>query len=248
MITVLITGAASGIGSATALRLAEPGCNLLLHSRINQHNLNQVADRARSLGANVETALGDLTDPDIADSLVNICMAKFSSLDQIVNNAGFANRGEFGDTDVETLINAQKGMPEAFFRIASAAIPHISQSHIGRVVVVSSFVSHVFAAGGIFTATAAAKASLEALAKSLAVQLAPAGITVNCIAPGYTRKDESAHSAIPDSAWLEAVRRIPLNRIGTPDDSAALISFLLSPDAGFITGQTIHVDGGLTLA
>ena len=96
--------------------------------------------------------------------------------------------------------------------------------------------------------TPAAKASLEALAKSLAVQLAPAGITVNCIAPGYTRKDESAHSAIPDSAWLEAVRRIPLNRIGTPDDSAALISFLLSPDAGFITGQTIHVDGGLTLA
>ena len=73
MITVLITGAARGIGSATALRLAASGCNLLLHSRINQHNLDQVADRARDLGANVETALGDLTDPDIAASFgINI--------------------------------------------------------------------------------------------------------------------------------------------------------------------------------
>ena len=142
MITVLITGAASGIGSATALRLAASGCNLLLHSRINQHNLDQVADRARDLGANVETALGDLTDPDIADNLVIICVSRFSSLAQIVSNAGFANRGEFGDTDVETLINAQKGMPEAFFRIASSAIPHISHSHTGRVVVVISLDLH----------------------------------------------------------------------------------------------------------
>ena len=248
MITLLITGAASGIGSATALRLASPEYNLLLHSRLNKRSLDEVAERARKLGANVETTLGDLTDPAIANDLVDISIAKFGRLDQIVSNAGFANRGAFGDTTVETLINAQKGMPEAFYRIASAAIPHISESHTGRIVAVSSFVSHVFTSEGLFPATAAAKASLEALAKSLAVQLAPTGATVNCIAPGYTRKDSEGHSAIPESAWLEASIRIPLNRIGTPDDSAALITFLLSPDAGFITGQTIHVDGGLTLA
>ena len=247
MITLLITGAASGIGSATALRLASPEYNLLLHSRLNKRSLDEVAERARKLGANVETTLGDLTDPAIANDLVDISIAKFGRLDQIVSNAGFANRGAFGDTTVETLINAQKGMPEAFYRIASAAIPHISESHTGRIVAVSSFVSHVFTPEGLFPATAAAKASLEALAKSLAVQLAPAGATVNCIAPGYTRKDSGGHSAIPESAWLEAARRIPLNRIGTPDDSAALIAFLLSPDAGFITGQTIHVNGGIYL-
>ena len=107
---------------------------------------------------------------------------------------------------------------------------------------------HVYAADGLFPVTAAAKAAIEALAKTLAVQLAPSGATVNCIAPGYTRKDATGHSALSGDAWAAAAAKIPMGRIGTPEDAAGPIAFLLSKDAGFITGQTIHVDGGLTLA
>jgi Dehydrogenases with different specificities (related to short-chain alcohol dehydrogenases) len=168
-------------------------------------------------------------------------------VDQIVSIAGFAERGLFGDVDANSIIDAEKGMPEAFFHIATGALPFLKKSSHGRIVVVSSFVAHVFSIDGLFPATAAAKASLEALAKCLAIQLAQDGVTVNCVAPGYTKKDSSGHSALSQAAWKTAEKKIPMGRIGTPDDTAALISFLLSKEAAFITGQTIHVDGGLTL-
>ena len=95
--------------------------------------------------------------------------------------------------------------------------------------------------------TAAAKASIESLAKSLAVQLASSGATVNCVAPGYTHKDATGHSAISPEAWQQAIDRTPLGRIAKPDDIAAMVQFLLSRDAQHVTGQVIHVDGGLSI-
>ena len=244
---VLVTGAASGIGAAVCRRISGRGTKLLLHARQNQAGLDAVAAAASDAGSDVATELGDLTDPDVPARLIESAIGKFGTIDQIVGNAGFAQRGNI-DADIENLIRAERGMPEAFFRMTNAALPYLEKSTCGRVVAVSSFVAHVFAADGLFAATAAAKAAMEALAKTLAVQLAPSGATVNCIAPGYTRKDATGHSALPADAWTSAAKKIPMGRIGTPDDAAALIAFLLSDDAGFITGQTIHVDGGLTLA
>jgi NAD(P)-dependent dehydrogenase (short-subunit alcohol dehydrogenase family) len=118
----------------------------------------------------------------------------------------------------------------------------------GRIVAVSSFVAHVFRFGGEgFPASAAAKAGLEGLARALAAQFAASGVTVNCVVPGYIRKDDGAHAALDPAGWQRAIDRVPLGRLGLPDEIAAMVAFLLGPDAAYITGQSIHVDGGLTL-
>ncbi|MBI77166.1 MAG: short-chain dehydrogenase [Rhodospirillaceae bacterium] len=247
MANILITGAASGIGGAVASRIAKPGNSCMLHSRKNESGLEKRVSELREQGCKAYAVLGDLTDQGFAENLIAKTISKIGGIDQIVSNAGFAERGVFGEVEAKSVFTAEKGMPEAFFHIVTNALPYLKKSTCGRIVVVSSFVAHVFEVDGLFPATAAAKASLEALAKSLAAQLASDGITVNCVAPGYTKKDESGHSALSSAAWEMAARKIPMGRIGTPGDTAALISFLLSEDAGFITGQTIHVDGGLTL-
>jgi NAD(P)-dependent dehydrogenase (short-subunit alcohol dehydrogenase family) len=245
---VLVTGAASGIGAAVCRRIEGAGTRLVISARRNRDGLEAVAEAARRAGSAVVVALGDLTEPETPSRLVAAALENFGGLDQVVANAGFAQRGGVGDVDLDDLIHAQHGMPEAFFALTGAAIPHLRKSGWGRIVATSSFVAHVYAADGLFAATAAAKASVESLARTLAVELAPAGITVNAIAPGYTQKDASGHSALSEEAWRTAIGKIPIGRIGRPDDAAALIAFLLSRDAAYITGQTIHVDGGLTLA
>ncbi|MBL6958828.1 MAG: SDR family oxidoreductase [Rhodospirillales bacterium] len=249
---VLITGAASGIGAAVCRRIAGPGCSLVLHTRGSQdsrrQDLEAVAQQAEKAGSPVLTLFGDLSEDGLASGLVEQSLVHFGRLDQIVSNAGFADRRPLGEVDRETLDRSLRAMPGAFFDLVTAALPTLQDSAWGRVVAVSSFVAHVYAADGLFPATAAAKAGLESLAKSLAVQLAPTGATVNCVVPGYTRKDATGHSALSEEGWQRAIGKTPNGRIAEPDDHAAAVSFLLSRDASHITGQVIHVDGGLTLA
>ncbi|MBN8910287.1 MAG: SDR family oxidoreductase, partial [Rhodospirillales bacterium] len=134
----------------------------------------------------------------------------------------------------------------AFFRLARAAIPQLGEG--GRIVAVSSFVAHTFRTDvTTFPASAAAKAGLEALVRALAVELGPAGVTVNAVVPGFIRKDEGAHRAIGPGTLQRQTDRIPLGRIGLPDDVAAAVAFFASEAAGYVTGQTLHVDGGLVI-
>ena len=249
---VLITGAASGIGAAVCRRLSANGCHIALHTRGSQNSRKQdleaVARQAEEAGSSVLMLFGDLSEDGVATNLINQTQEFFGRLDQIVSNAGFSDRRLLGEVDRETLDRSLKAMPGAFFDLITAALPALIASDWDRVVAVSSFVAHVYAEDGLFPATGAAKAGVESLAKSLAVQLAPSGATVNCVVPGYTRKDVSGHSALPEIAWQRAINKTPNGRIAEPDDHAAMISFLLGRDASHITGQVIHVDGGLTLA
>ncbi|MDQ0562964.1 NAD(P)-dependent dehydrogenase (short-subunit alcohol dehydrogenase family) [Rhizobium mesoamericanum] len=246
--TILITGAASGIGAALARCVAAPGVQLILHTGRNLDALQSVAEEARTKGAEVMVELGDLTDPTVAPRLVGAARTAFGKLDQIVSNAGRAKLATFENLSEEDLIQAIATMPFAFFRLAKEALPDLRRSPQGRVVVVSSFVAHSFGTNDMhFTASSAAKAALEALAKSLAAQTAADGVTVNCIVPGFVRKDTSGHAATSVAAMERARAITPNGRLGEPQDVAELIAFLLSQSAKQITGQTMHVDGGLLL-
>lgn len=244
---VLVTGAASGIGAATATRLAGADTALFLTTRGNSEGLEATAEAARAAGGEVVTRMADLSEPGAAASLVAEARARFGRVDQIVCNAGRALKSRFGEFGRDEIGQAIDINTLPFVELVTAAKDDLEASDWGRVVAMSSFVTNDIGVNGtIFPVTAASKAALEALARTLAFQLAPSGCTVNCVAPGYTRK-VGGHAALPPAAWEAAARATPSGRIAEPEDIAAAVAFLLSRDAGHVTGQTLRVDGGLSL-
>lgn len=248
MTVALITGAASGIGAAVACRIAAPGVKLMLHTRKNADGLAAVVADATASGAEAEIVLGDFADPGEAANAVEAAASTFGSLDWMVANAGFADKRSIANMPTDAVQASFTPIADAFFRMAQAAKPYLEQSSAGRVVAISSFVAHRFPpTGDLFPASAAAKAAMEALARALAAELAPSRTTVNVVSPGYTQKDPGAHAAISPERWQEIKDRIPFGRLAAPSDCAAAVAFFLSPEAGYLTGQTLHVDGGLGL-
>lgn len=246
----LITGAASGIGAATVRQIAGSCHGLVLHTRgaseTSRNRLAAVAVVAAKAGAQVIELTGDLAEPGIARSLVDAARDTFGRLDHVVANAGYADRRGTAEISRADLERAHATMAGAFLELAQAARPLLEVSPQARVIYLSSFVVHRFARGAVFPVTAAAKAAGEALTRALAAELAQAGVTVNAVVPGYTRKD-GGHTALKPEAWAAAAAATPLGRIAEPDDIASLIAFLLSPAARHITAQAIAVDGGLSL-
>lgn len=246
--TFLVTGAASGIGAAICRRLAGPGANIAVHTGTHRDKAEAVAADCKAKGAQTLVITGDLATAAVPAKLVAATVSRFGGLDGLIANAGFADKKPLADLDDAILERSLDVMVKGLFRLSKAAQPSLIVSKRGRIVAVSSFVAHVFKLQGtVFTASAAAKAGLEALARSMAMQFAPHNVTVNCVVPGFIQKDPGTHAALDADGWKRVVAQVPLGRLGLPDDVAATVCHLLSPDGAYITGQSIHVNGGLNL-
>lgn len=244
---ILVTGAASGIGAALARRVASPGVSLVLHTRANRAKLEAVAEEVRARGAAVTLVLGDLGEPQTALDLVAAAEAVPSGLTALVANAGFADKTPVAELSDAALERSLSGIVVGLHRLVRGTLPFLrAAGDRARLVTVGSFVAHVFR-GNIFVASAAAKAGIVAYTRAVAAELSATGGTANIVVPGYIQKEAGAHRALDEAGWRAIAERIPLGRLGSPNDVAAAIDFLLSRDAGYITGQNLHVDGGLTL-
>ncbi|MFA5522434.1 MAG: SDR family oxidoreductase [Castellaniella sp.] len=245
---VLITGAGSGIGAAVARALAQPGAALCLHARgaddASRRAMAAVLADARAAGALAYEVYADLSLPGAGAEVVQTCVAHFGRIDQLVSNAGHASKKGLADAGSQELLAAVQSMAGALLELAAAARPHLCESPCAAIVLTSSFVAHRFRPGELYPLTAAAKAAAEALAMSLAAELAEYGVTVNCVVPGYTLKDPGRY---PASDWQHRLPKPPLGRFAEPADVAGAVQYLLGESARHVTGQRLGVDGGLRL-
>ncbi len=245
MSRTLILGAGSGIGATLAKAVAAPGDELLLHTGRNAERLGAVADACREAGATVETTLGDTGEAATFAPIEAWVNARPGALTGLVFAAGYAKFGKVTETPVEPVETALQAMPAAFHRLVAACAPQMVPNR-GRIVCVSAFGAHRAKAYS-YCATAPAKAALEAQVRVFAANLAPRGITVNAVVPGFIQKDAGTPSSLTPAQWAEVEAEIPMGRVGKPAEVAALIAFLLGESAGYVTGQAIHANGGLTL-
>lgn len=243
---VLVTGAGSGIGAATCRAIAAPGLHLVIHARANREGAERTAAAVRVKGAETSIELADFAIAGEAERVAAAVVAKHGRLDAIVSNAGYAEKKRFGALGAEDLDRAHAVIARAFLGLVTPALDALKVSGNGRIVAVSAFGPHLYRDDmPMFPGSAAAKAALETLVRSLAIELGPSRVTVNAVAPGFVKKDPGAHTAMSQAQWDALAAKIPLRRIAEPDDVAGAIAFLLSPSASYITGQVIHVNGGL---
>ena len=193
----------------------------------------------------VQTVLGDLAEEGVAAGLVERVEKDFEALDIAVANAGFPLFQSFAEGSAADVDYAFRGNLYYLFELARAAQPMLARSGAGRLIAVGSFTAHLFRTDmQQFPMSAASKGAVETAVRSLAIAFAPDRITVNCVVPGHIAKDAGREGRSPEMvAAIE--ENVPLGRLGTPDDVAATIEFLAGPGASYITGQAIHVNGGL---
>lgn len=239
----LVTGASRNIGRAIALHLAAQGASVLVHAGSDAGAAEAVAGEVRGLGGRAEVRVADLRDPAQASGLVEIAAAAFGRLDIVVNNAAVRRETPLASLPFQEWRDVLAIILDAAFVISQAAAPHLAEGGMGSIVNIGGVSANLGAARRAHVVTA--KAGLSGLTRALAHDLAPQGITANCVVPGMIDTSRDANS--PEPSHVKG--KMPLaGRLGSPDDVAAMVAFLCGPQARYVTGQTIQASGGLHLS
>jgi 3-oxoacyl-[acyl-carrier protein] reductase len=236
----LITGAGRNIGRAAALRLAAAGANIVVNARANAAEAEAVAREIRERGAKALAILADVASKDQVEAMMARALAEFGRIDILINNAAIRPHKPFTELTTEDWERVRGVVLDGAFHCTQAVVPSMVENRYGRIL--------FFTGDGAFTGgrgrahISAAKMGLVGLARALAAEFAAHNIRVNVVSPGSidTRRDNPQwyRGQVPDAVG------IPLGRKGHVDEIAATCLFLVSDDGGFITGQTIHVNGG----
>lgn len=241
--SILVTGASKGIGRAIALRLARPGTSLAVCGSSPSADLDSLVAACRDQGATVAPLTGDLADPAVPERLVADAVGRFGRLDAVVSNAGIVAPGRLAELDRDAWDRILSVNTRGPWLLARAAYPHLKASRGALVAVASMSGVEPYPGTGAYSPS---KAALIMLVRVLAQEWAADGIRVNAISPGLfrTAMTEPIYADAEKKAAREAL--VPMHRIGDAQrDLAGVVEFLLSPDAGYLTGQNILVDGGL---
>jgi 3-oxoacyl-[acyl-carrier protein] reductase len=236
--TALVTGASGGIGEAIARQLHAQGATVVLAGRRTE----ALAAVAEALGERVRVEVAELAEAQAAERLIAGADAD-GGVEVLINNAGLTRDNlalRMKDEDWQTVLEVNL---TAAFRLTRAALRGMVRRRWGRIINVTSIVALTGNPGQ--ANYAAAKAGMIGMTKSLAAEVASRGITVNCIAPGFIETPMTA--TLSDDQRRRLLERVPIGRLGDPADVAAAIGYLASPEAAYVTGQTLHVNGGMAM-
>lgn len=252
--TALITGAASGIGRAIAIRLAQEGCAVVINYRSDRTEAEETQEQAMQAacqtiadcGGRSLIVHGDMAQESDIVNMVNTAIAKFGQLDILVNNAGMQLEQASHETSTDDFDRVLTVNLRGAYLCAREVLKHfVARNFPGVIINVSSV--HEIIPRPYYISYAISKGGMGNMTRTLALEYAERGIRVNAIAPGATATPINSEWTEDAQKQAEVASFIPMKRVGQPEEMAAITAFLASDDAAYITGQTLYVDGGLTL-
>jgi 3-oxoacyl-[acyl-carrier protein] reductase len=239
----IVTGGGRGIGRAITVRLAEEGANLAVSYRSNDDAAEQTAESVREAGAKCELFKGDVSSPADVEALLKGVSEAFGRLDILVNNAGITRDNLMMRMKEDEFDEVLRTNLKGTYLCTRAALRPMVRARWGRILNVSSVVGIVGNAGQ--ANYAASKAGIIGFTKSVAREVAQRGITVNAVAPGYVETELTG--SLPEDVKAQIRGQVPMGRFGEAEEVAEVVAFLAGEGAGYVTGQTIAVDGGMTM-